>query len=316
MKIDFTNCKQLNKTYGGANGGKISISYENEVYMLKFPAYAKKNDNMSYANGTVSEYIGCHIFNMLGIKAQETILGTYKINDKVKLVVACKDFTPPGIVVQDFASLKNKVITSENSGYGTELDDVINAIEEQNSIDPQLLMEHFWNMFICDAFIGNWDRHNGNWGTLYNSYEDTVEIAPIFDCGSSLYPQVDERMAELIINDKGEMGTRIYNRPTSALLIEGRKINYFDFLSKCSNKDCIQAMKRIIPKINMDEINRMIDDIEYISPLMKNFYKSILNERKTKILDFSLNKIVERESGKNKKNNQIVHKDNTDKTRY
>ena len=37
MKIDFTNC-EINKykTYGGANGNKISIKYENDQYMLKF----------------------------------------------------------------------------------------------------------------------------------------------------------------------------------------------------------------------------------------------------------------------------------------
>ena len=26
----------------------------------------------------VSEYLGCHIFNLLGVKAQETLLGIYK----------------------------------------------------------------------------------------------------------------------------------------------------------------------------------------------------------------------------------------------
>ena len=35
------------------------------------------NDNLSYANSCISEYLGCHIFNMIGIKAQETILGSY-----------------------------------------------------------------------------------------------------------------------------------------------------------------------------------------------------------------------------------------------
>ena len=36
-------------------------------------------------------------------------------------------------------------------------------------------------MFVVDAFIGNWDRHNGNWGFLYNQETDKLEIAPIFD---------------------------------------------------------------------------------------------------------------------------------------
>lgn len=40
--IDFTNSLKKNKTYNGANGSKISIIYNDEQYMLKFPSLAKK----------------------------------------------------------------------------------------------------------------------------------------------------------------------------------------------------------------------------------------------------------------------------------
>ena len=45
--IDFTNAVQKNKTYAGANGGKISVLYNGEQYMLKFPSMVKKNPDMS-----------------------------------------------------------------------------------------------------------------------------------------------------------------------------------------------------------------------------------------------------------------------------
>lgn len=35
--IDFTSAKVKNKAYAGANGSKISVIYNNEQYMLKFP---------------------------------------------------------------------------------------------------------------------------------------------------------------------------------------------------------------------------------------------------------------------------------------
>ena len=59
--IDFTNMPTRKKTYAGANGGKIAILYEGEQYMLKFPAPPKRNPEMSYANGCISEYLGSHI---------------------------------------------------------------------------------------------------------------------------------------------------------------------------------------------------------------------------------------------------------------
>lgn len=70
--IDFTNCKLLYKAYSGANGKKISIEYEGQQYMLKFPLRVKNMaTQLSYSNSCYSEHIGSSIFNMLGVQAQE-----------------------------------------------------------------------------------------------------------------------------------------------------------------------------------------------------------------------------------------------------
>ena len=47
-------------------------------------------------------------------------------------------------------------------------------------------------MFAADALLGNFDRHNGNWGFLYDPKNKQREIAPVYDCGSCLLPQADE----------------------------------------------------------------------------------------------------------------------------
>ena len=39
---------------------------------------------MSYSNSTISEYIGSNIYKIIGIPVQETILGEYKVKDKIK----------------------------------------------------------------------------------------------------------------------------------------------------------------------------------------------------------------------------------------
>ena len=48
--IDFTKLPKRNKMYAGANGSKISVIYEGEQYMLKFPPLPTKNKDMSYSN--------------------------------------------------------------------------------------------------------------------------------------------------------------------------------------------------------------------------------------------------------------------------
>ena len=289
--LDFTNLPTKKKAYGGANGSKLSVIYNDELYMLKLPMHALKNPNLSYTNSCTSEYLGCHIFNMLGIKAQETLLGTYKYHDKVKTVVACKDFTFPGVVILDFASIKNQIIDSASNGYGTELSDIIDTINKQTVVDSEELKEHFWNMFVVDAFIGNWDRHNGNWGFLYNQETDKLEIAPIFDCGSALFPQIDDELIKKVISSKAEMNARVYDIPTSAILIDGKRANYHKVITSLEYKDCNNAIKRIVPKIQLDDINKLIDNVEELSQLKKEFLKKILKLRKELILDAAFKKL-------------------------
>ena len=286
--IDFTNSIKKNKAYAGANGSKIAVVYNGEQYMLKFPPFPTINKGISYTNSCISEYIGCKIFESVGIPVQETILGTYTSNGKTKIVVACKDFTKPGITIQDFASLKNRIIDSERNGYGIDLADILSTIEAQTSIDSELLKTRFWDTFIVDALIGNWDRHNGNWGFLYNANTDEVSLAPVFDCGSSLYPQADESIMQAVLNDKNELNHRVFDMPLSAITYNGKKINYFKFISAAEFAECNEALKRIRSRIDMEKIFEIIDSTPSITELQKDFYKVMLSERKEHILDFSL----------------------------
>ena len=55
-----------------------------------------------------------------------------------------------------------------------------------------------------------------------------------------------------------------------------------------SDSDCNKALKRILPRIDMKQIGELIDNTPYITDLQKQFYKTMLSERKEKILDKSL----------------------------
>lgn len=291
--IDFSNCRRNLRTYDGANGSKIGIIYENENYMLKFPSSLKGLAKGSYSNNCISEYIGCHIFESLGFETQKTILG--KFGDRI--VVACKDFAIDGYNFADFASLKNTVIDSENNGYGTELKDILETFEEQSQfeISPNELKKFFWEMFIADVFIGNFDRHNGNWGFLVNEQTNTTKIAPIFDCGSCLFPRIatDEGFKEALI-DKKANNDRLYVYPNSAIKIDNVKINSYSFLSQTDNKECLKALIYIVERIDIEAINKIINETSYISDLHKEFLIFMILARKENILEkaVSINKNI------------------------
>ena len=209
--FDFTDCVIRKKVYGGANGEKLSIMIGGKLYMLKFPSKSSRNKNLSYLNGTTSEYLGCHIFETFDILVQKTLLGISKSSSgKVKVAVACEDFCTDGRVLQDFASLRNSVVDSLSGGKSTELSDIMEVIDKQSFFDADYLRNYFWDVFIVDSLIGNWDRHNGNWGFLYDEKNDNISIAPVYDCGSSMYPSADDETMKEVIRDENALKYRIY----------------------------------------------------------------------------------------------------------
>ena len=278
--VDFTSCPRLsNRAYNGANGKKIAISYADDVWMLKFPpSAAEKPTTLSYTNSCLSEHLASTIANMIGLKAQETRLGTFT-NGKTRIVCACRDFTAHGKVLYDFCSIKNTVIDSETNGTGTELDDVLETIDKQSFVDPVALQAHFWDMFVVDAFLGNFDRHNGNWGFLVDPSTDKAEIAPLFDFGSCLLPQADDDTMRRVIEDKSERDARIYNFPASALKQNGKKIGYVDFIAANRSGVLAPSFKRIMSKIDMAEIHEFIDAVPFLTDFHREFYKVYLLAR-------------------------------------
>ena len=293
MEMDFSSLK-VNpfKMYGGGNGSKICLVIQGNDYMLKFPPSATLNKDVSYTNGCFSEYVACHIFKTLGLDTQETLLGRY--NDKI--VVACKDFALDGFVLSDFAQLKNTIIDSSHNGYGTELSEVLTTIQEQQIYSPVLLEKHFWEMFIGDTLLGNFDRHNGNWGFLVNSQISEVKIAPIYDCGSCLYSQIDEIKMKNVLNNQKEIEDRIFSYPTSSLRQNDKRINYFQFLMSTENTECLTALKTIGIRIDLNKINSVIDDTPFISDTHKLFLKTMVKERKEQIIDRALERLLPKEA--------------------
>ncbi len=281
----FINTALFGRAYNGANVKKIAVEYSGKPYMLKFsPSGEGTPTELSYTNSCISEHIASSIFNMLGIRAQETMLGTFTVNGKYKIVCACLDFTEDEKKFYDFCSIKNTVLESDSNGSGTELEDVLEVIEKQQYVDPVLLKKHFWEMFVADALLGNFDRHNGNWGFLYDPKKKQCEIAPVYDCGSCLLPQADDSVMQAILTDKDALNLRIYRFPTSAIKLDGNKINYYDFLSNAKYENCNQAVKHIYERADMNKSIAFIDGVPYISDLQKEFYKRYIAARLDLIL--------------------------------
>ncbi|MEF2735707.1 MAG: oxysterol-binding protein 1, partial [Bifidobacterium choerinum] len=71
-----------------------------------------------------------------------------------------------------------------------EWDFVRHVIEDSPDLDALRgrTMERFLRMTCVDALIGNFGRHSNNWGFITDVRSNIIDLAPIYDCGSSLAP--------------------------------------------------------------------------------------------------------------------------------
>lgn len=258
---------------------KIEIIIDGHRYIVKF----QKNSEVGLTYNYVSEYLGSHIFQVIGIPVQETFLGTY---DGANVVVM-KNFLESGDAFVAFNGVGESSLERDKELYQYTYEDITAMLQENmKSTNVEETIDRFWDMFVVDALIGNFDRHGGNWGFIKR--DNHYRIAPVYDNGSSLYPKLntDEKIAAVLASEE-EIDQRIYKFPTSHIKVKNRKSSYFEVISSRQFEACNEAIKRIVPRIDLSRINIIIDEIEGISELRKQFYKVMLEHRYEKILMYT-----------------------------
>lgn len=272
--------------YDGA-AKKRAVNYNNDVYMVKYPAKTNiPNDlNTEYSNSSFSEYISCHIINSLGIpelNAQETLLG----ESNGKVAVACKDFTTNNLPLVKFNMVQNADLQSDMSGRHPILQDVLQTYRTLPQLQNPAFIQRFWDTFAIDALLGNFDRHSGNWGFLNDRKNKLLRLAPIYDCGSCLYPALSENKMRDILSSDEEINKRIYIFPKSAFVDKTtkEKIDYASALLDATNTQLRQAVQKLGEHIDFGVISQVIDSTPYISDIQKEFYNTMIRKRYEKLI--------------------------------
>lgn len=182
-----------NKQYNG-NTYKFGITVNSEDYIVKYP----KGNDMS----VFCEYIASKFIRALGISCHEVLLGIH--NNTIVGVI--KDFTSgTDYSLHSFKSTKQSSEDTNIKYKEYTYKDVIYLIDKylkMSDNDKKQAKIQFWDMFIMDAILANRDRHWGNWGYLAKG--DKYSIAPLYDNGASLFPNVNSVISEY------EDGTKRY----------------------------------------------------------------------------------------------------------
>lgn len=299
---NFDFLETNNMVYGGHAGSKLGVQINEENWMLKFPKSTRnfsRKIEMSYSTSPLSEYIGSHVYELIGIPVHETMLG---IRDN-RVVVACKDFTEDGLKyrLDDFNAISNIYVEgldeklsslSSSSDNNIDLEEIVLVMENNpRFLGCPELKKRFWDMFVVDALIGNNDRNNGNWGVLVNTRTGEMDVAPVFDNGASFGNNVDEQRIENILNDPNRFYASVYQSKICAFSLKDKPINPLKYIESMANDDCNRALLRVVPNIDPVSIRDMIESIPrdcngitVISDARKEFYCQCIEYRYEKSL--------------------------------
>lgn len=130
--IDFEGCEKSRRFYAGNAGRKIGVVWNGGNWILKFPGPTGRLQGSvpSYTTAPLSEFLGSHVYGMLGIPVHETVLGIRG----GKVVCACRDFTDDDWELVEFHDLKNSLSDDEpgftesaSTGSGVVLADTTNG---------------------------------------------------------------------------------------------------------------------------------------------------------------------------------------------
>jgi len=283
--IDFSNYEISGKYYGGSER-KIGILIDGESYMLKFQkktAFGKRNNH-------ISEFIGSHIFELCGFHTHKTYLG-YKDGEQV---VACKDFNVAGKQFVPFNDVGESTLDQDKDAYQYDYEDIMQMLRDNSKLtNVEETISAFWEVYILDALLGNFDRHGANWGFIKEN--NKYDMAPVFDNGSSLYPAlVDEEEMRFIIESEEETDKRVYTFPTSQVKLNGKKSSYYEVIHSLEFPECNKALCNVYKRIDMKQIKELIESTPLISETQKEFYWHMIRARYEKIIKVSYDELRER----------------------
>ena len=284
--IDFSVYEKTNTYYGGSER-KFGINVDGFEYMIKF----QKQTNFGVKRlNHISEYIGSHIFELLGFEVQATYLGLYNGEQ----VVACKNFIDGENQFVPFNDVGESSLEQDKETYQYSYQDIMQMLKDNVKLtNVEETISMFWDIYVVDALIGNFDRHGANWGFLkkHNKYR----LAPVFDNGSALYPQlVDEDMMKRIMESEELTNERIYKFPTSQVQLNGKKSSYCEVINSLQFPECNEAVVKICERYGQEKMDELIDETPFLTDTHKAFYKYMLRQRFEKILLPAYKKLTEK----------------------
>lgn len=276
----------IRANYGGSDRKSGLIDPAGARYMVKYCGkQAPRNDLATcYVNNVVSEHVSSCILGILGYPVHETALGTLG----GEAVVVCKNFVPSGGELLEFERFMRRHYDAHDIGRLPDINQIYGILETDPVLSAQsdAFKRCYWERFVGDALVGNFDRHKGNFGYLIDA-DDTVSASPIYDNGSTLYPNLSEEGMAAVLSSPREIMRRVRLFPRAALGMNGKKVGYYDMMSSGIYSELTSAVTLMVPQMKaaMPAVQEFINGCDFLSDTRKDFYNVMLAERMAFVLE-------------------------------
>jgi len=270
---DLTDLEVIPLSLGGVTNKFVLRDREKQI-MVKF----QKEKASEIIRDYISEYIGSSIAKKLGYPVQNVELA-YHSGDEC---VAVELFNPLPTSFKGLGTNSADGVKMGSKGQNYNLQWLLELKMSTSKFDiTQIEYEEWvWSVFFLDMFIGNFDRHEGNWGFIKK--KGLYTIAPLFDNGACFYPKYigTEKMSMRY----EEIKHLVLFQTRCAILYEGKKKNFFELLDIVLRH---QNVKRVftsflkrVDSTRFDSVYEYVIDYnkEYVNTI--GFIKRVINIRR------------------------------------
>ena len=269
-----------------SRGKRVKYWYENienkSVYLYKEPKIYVYNDVIFITKEIWTELIASKIGNYIGLNIPKT-LPAYNNGEY-------------GVLIKNFLTLGTSGMPVNELIEAKEILNLLGVSKKHNLASVKMILDaskvakNAWNeyikMFTFDTLIGNTDRHDENWGLLYNRAIKLFELAPIYDNASCLTYGENESRVDMLLTNNDKLQKFINSsRPSNLYRTPFDNTHYTHFQMIEHIIETESNAKNIIEELlKKDYLGYTREVIEQIQRLDIPEHYKITNNRKELIL--------------------------------
>lgn len=282
-----------------------------DVFLYKEPKIYRYNNGDFYTKEIWTELIAYKIGTFIGLTIPEAIPAKLNSDSFLDQSFKTKLSQPEGrygILIKNFLKRGhagmpvNELIEAKEILSKTDLSKPHNLLSIRLLLTTVGIDDSAWNeylkMLVFDALIGNNDRHDENWGFLYDRKKHMFKLSPIYDNASCLTSGETEERVNILLQDNNCLEKYVMKSKPPNLYITpftNRHFTHFelleyllpdnpqikDFIEDFLTRDFLCYTEEVVEKIQQLDV----PNYHRLSDNRKELILKILQLRKTKLKD-------------------------------